>query len=57
MIGDEKDLENKKIVYTIYKNRVWIELLYKNVPMNAKVVYEGKNKKDCQRWIKENVKC
>jgi len=45
-----------KIVYTIYKNKVWKELLYKGVPMNCKAVYTGTNHKDCERWIKENVK-
>lgn len=48
--------EDRKIKYSIYKNKVWIEIIYKGVPMNTKAIYYGKNKKDCERWIKENVK-
>lgn len=49
-------MEERKIQYTIYKNKVWLELLYKGVPMGCRAVYTGINKRDCERWIKENVK-
>ena len=49
-------MKNKKIRYTVYKNKVWLELLYKGAVMNQEVVYNGSNHKDCERWIKENVK-
>lgn len=49
-------MEDRKIIYTISKNHVWLEVLYKNTSMNCKSVYAGKNRKDCERWIKENVK-
>lgn len=42
--------------YTIYKNKVWLELIVKGVPMNSKCVYIGTNKKDCLNWLKENKK-
>ena len=49
-------MEDRIFKYSIYKNKVWQDLIYMGVPMNSKVVYEGTNKKDCERWIKNNVK-
>jgi len=45
---------DRKIIYTIYKNKVWKELVYKDITMNLKVIYIGKDRKDCERWIKDN---
>lgn len=39
--------------YTIFKNKVWLDIMYGNIPMGTKCVYNGENRKDCQRWIKE----
>lgn len=44
-----------KIRYTIYKNKVWWELIYKGAPFNCVCVYTGKNRKDCQDWIKRRL--
>jgi hypothetical protein len=50
-------MEDKRLRYSIYKNKVWLELLYrmdkKEVIMNQKCVYSGDNKKDCEKWLKE----
>lgn len=48
---------NKTIKYTIRKNKVWKELIYKGVALNMKAVFVGENRKECEEWIKENVKC
>ena len=52
----EDYIESRKFEYKIYKNRVWFEVIYKGVPMTTKAIYEGRNRKDCERWMKENVK-
>ena len=44
------------IQYTIDKNKVWLELIVKGVPMNSKCVYTGTSKKDCLEWVKEKKK-
>jgi len=49
-------MEDRKTRYVIVKNKVWLEILYKGVPMGTRAVYAGTNKKDCERWIEENVK-
>lgn len=49
-------MEDRSIRYTIYKKNVWIEVVYKDVVMNTKVVYEGRSKKDCERWINNHAK-
>lgn len=41
------------IKYTIYKNKVWVEIIYKGVPMSTRAVFKGKNKKECENWVKE----
>lgn len=55
--GEEKDLENRKVVYTIYKNKVWREVMYKGVSLALRAVFTGKSKKECENWIKENTEC
>lgn len=42
-----------KTRYTIYKNKVWLDLLYEDTPMNSKCLFVGKNKKECEQWLKE----
>lgn len=49
-------MEDRIVKYTIYKNKVWLEIIYKGVPMSCKSVYECKSRKDCERWVKEHVK-
>ena len=39
--------------YTIFKNKVWLDIMYGDIPMGTKCIYDGENRKDCQRWIKE----
>ena len=40
--------------YTIEKNKVWLEVVEKDAVMAFKCVYTGKNKKDCEEWVKEH---
>jgi len=59
--GKEKEyMDSRKIRYSIYKNKVWVELLYKKdkkeVIMNQQCVYDGRNKKDCEKWLEEREK-
>ena len=53
-------MENKSFRYSIYKSKVWLELLYKKdkkeIVMNQKCVYDGRNKKDCEKWLEERKK-
>lgn len=46
-------MEDRTFKYSISGGKVWLDLIYKGVPMNSKAVYVGKNKKDCEEWIKE----
>lgn len=46
-------MEDRTFKYSVSGDKVWLDLIYKGVPMNSKVVYVGKNKKDCEEWIKE----
>lgn len=46
-------MEDRTFKYSISGGKVWLDLIYKGVPMNSKAVYTGKNKKDCEKWIEE----
>lgn len=48
-------MEDRTFKYSILKGKVWVDLIYKGVPMNSKVVYVGASNKDCQRWLDERV--
>ena len=45
---------NLKRRYTIEKKKVWLEVVEPkyNIVMAFKCVYTGKNKKDCEEWMK-----
>lgn len=45
--------DERELKYTIYKNKVYLEVFYKNTPMNSKLLFVGKNKKECMNFIKE----
>lgn len=47
-------LKEKYKRYTIIRNKVWLEVVEKDTVMAFRCVYTGKNKKDCEEWVKEH---
>lgn len=43
----------RKIEYTIYKNKVWADLVCDGVPINTMAVFIGNNRKECEKWLME----
>lgn len=39
--------------YVIIKNKVWLEIIYKETPIGTRCVFTGENKKECKNWILE----
>lgn len=48
-------MDDRTFKYSILKGKVWVDVIYKGVPMNSKVVYVGTSNKDCKEWLEAKI--